>query len=126
MNEINALYQKGWETLAKVDGEQGDRVIEALADIAPDVGEYIIRFAFGEIYNRPALDLRQREIATLSALTAIGGCENQLKVHINASLNVGLTQQEIVEVITQCIPYVGFPRVLNAIFVAKDVFASRN
>lgn len=126
MNEINALYQKGWETLAKVDGEQGDRVIEALANIAPDIGDYIIRFAFGEIYNRPLLDLRQREIATLSALTAIGGCENQLKVHINASLNVGLTQQEIVEVITQCIPYVGFPRVLNAIFVAKDVFALRN
>ena len=125
MNEITELYQKGWETLAKVDGEQGDKVIKSLADIAPDVGDYIIRFAFGEIYNRPLLDLRQREIATLSSLASIGGCENQLKVHINASLNVGLTEQEIIEVFIQCLPYVGFPRVLNAIFVAKEVFVNR-
>ena len=85
------------------------------------VGGY---FAFGEIYQRPQLDVRQRELVTLAALAAQGGCENQLRVHIHASLNVGLTRDEIVEAFIQCIPYLGFPKVLNAVFVAKEVFAA--
>jgi 4-carboxymuconolactone decarboxylase len=109
----------------EVDAEGGERVIESLADVAPDVGRYVVEFGFGDIYQRPTLDLRQRQIATIAALTALGGTEPQLEVHLNASLNVGLTPQEIVEVLTHCIPYAGFRRALNAIFVAKRVFAER-
>ena len=63
---------------------------------------------------------------TISALTALGGAELQLEVHINAGLNVGLTAREVVEAILHCIPYTGFPRVLNATFVAKRVFEKRD
>ena len=118
------LMARGLAKLNEIDGEQGDKVMQALADISPDLGKYIIGFAFGEIYQRPQLDLRQRELVTLAALAAQGGCENQLRVHIHAWLNVGLTRDEIVEVFIQCIPYLGFPKVLNAVFVAKEVFAA--
>ena len=66
--------------------------------------------------------IKQREMITITSLLTQGGCENQLRVHIQASLNVGLTQEEIIETFIHCVPYVGFPRVLNAIFVAKEIF----
>jgi 4-carboxymuconolactone decarboxylase len=109
----------------EVDAEGGERVIESLRDVAPDLGRYVVEFAFGEIYRRPVLDLRQRQMVTISALTTLGGAEPQLEVHVNAGLNVGLTAREVVEVILHCIPYTGFPRVLNAVFVAKRVFEER-
>jgi 4-carboxymuconolactone decarboxylase len=106
----------------EVDAEGGERVVESLKDVAPDLGRYVVEFAYGGIYQRSALDLRQRQLVTISALTTLGGVEPQLEVHINAGLNVDLTAREMVEAILHCIPYTGFPRVLNAIFVAKRVF----
>jgi 4-carboxymuconolactone decarboxylase len=118
-------FQRGWERLMEVDAEGGERVIESLRDVAPDLGRYVVEFAFGEIYQRPVLDLRQRQLVTVSALTALGGVEPQLEVHVNAALNVGLTPREVVEAMLHCVPYTGFPRVLNAVFVAKRVFEER-
>jgi 4-carboxymuconolactone decarboxylase len=119
-------FQRGWQRLIEVDAEGGERVIDGLKDVAPDLGRYVVEFAYGEIYQRPALDLRQRQLVTISALTTLGGAEPQLEVHVNAGLNVGLSAREIVEAILHCIPYTGFPRVLNAIFVAKRVFEERD
>lgn len=114
----------GQEMLQKVDGKGGDAVIESLQDIAPDFAQYLIEFPFGDIYSRPGLDLRSREIATVAALTALGNAAPQLKVHIGAALHVGLTQDEIIEVIMQMAVYAGFPAALNGLFAAKEVFAS--
>jgi 4-carboxymuconolactone decarboxylase len=124
--EESERFQRGWQRLLEVDPEGGKRVIDSLKDVAPDLGRYVVEFAYGEIYERPVLDLRQRELVTISALTTLGGAELQLEVHVNAGLNVGLTAREVVEAILQCIPYTGFPRVLNAIFVAKRVFEERD
>lgn len=114
----------GQEMLQKVDGKGGDAVVESLQDIAPDFAQYLIEFPFGDIYSRPGLDLRSREIATVAALTALGNAAPQLKVHIGAALHVGLTQDEIIEVIMQMAVYGGFPAALNGLFAAKEVFAS--
>ena len=114
----------GQEMLQKVDGKGGDAVVESLQDIAPDFAQYLIEFPFGDIYSRPELDLRSREIATVAALTALGNAVPQLKVHIGAALHVGLTQDEIIEVIMQMAVYAGFPAALNGLFAAKEVFAS--
>ncbi|MDA1573365.1 carboxymuconolactone decarboxylase family protein [Bacillus cereus group sp. TH242-3LC] len=122
----NERYENGWDTLKNIDGNAGTQVIESLQDIAPDLGKYIVEFAFGDIYSRGTLDLKQRQLVTISSLTSQGGCEPQLTVHINAALNVGLSTNEIVESIIHCVPYTGFLRALNAIFVAKQVFQSRN
>ncbi|MBC2622400.1 MULTISPECIES: carboxymuconolactone decarboxylase family protein [Citrobacter] len=114
----------GQKMLQKVDGKGGDAVIESLQDIAPDFARYLLEFPFGDIYSRPGLDLRSREIATVAALTALGNAAPQLKVHIGAALHVGLTQDEIVEVIMQMAVYAGFPAALNGLFAAKEMFAS--
>lgn len=100
-------------------------MITALADIAPDFATYILEFPFGDIYSRPGLDLRAREIATIAALTAMGTATPQLKVHIEAGLNVGLSREEIAEIIMQMAVYAGFPSALNGLFAAKEVFAAR-
>lgn len=117
---------RGLQKLNEVDGEAEHNVVESLSDIAPDLGRYIIEFGFGDIYSRPGLDLRSREIATVAALTALGTAAPQLKVHINGALNVGCTETEIIEIIMQMSLYAGFPAALNGVFAAKEVFASRN
>ena len=118
-------FELGMELLRQIDGVGGENVIKSLENIAPDVGRYIIEFAFGEIYPRGELSLQERELITITNLLTLGGCEPQLEVHINGSLNVGVSKEKIIETFIQCIPYVGFPRVLNAIFTAKKVFAER-
>lgn len=117
-------YTTGQEMLKRVDGKGGDAVVNSLKDIAPDFARYLIEFPFGDIYARPGLDLRSREVATIAALTALGNAAPQLKVHIAAGLNVGLTQEEITEVIMQMAVYAGFPAALNGLFAAKEVFAA--
>jgi 4-carboxymuconolactone decarboxylase len=119
-------YQRGWEKLKEVDGEAGERVIESLKDIAPDFARLLIEFPFGDIYSRPGLNLKSREIAVVAALTALGNAAPQLKVHIHGALNVGCTKQEVVEVIMQMAVYAGFPAALNGLFAAKEVFAERD
>jgi 4-carboxymuconolactone decarboxylase len=119
-------YQRGIEKLAEIDGQQGRRVIDSLADIAPDLAKYLIEFPFGDIYSRPGLDLRTRELVTIAALTALGNAAPQLKVHIHAALNVGCNREEIVETILQMCVYAGFPAALNGMFLAKEVFGERN
>ncbi|GGI96400.1 carboxymuconolactone decarboxylase family protein [Paenibacillus hunanensis] len=118
-------YDRGWNKLRSMHGELGEQVIASFQDIAPDLGKYVIEYAFGDIYSRPILDDRQRQLVTIASLTTLGGCETQLRVHVNASLNVGLTPAEIAEAIIHCSPYTGFPRVLNAMTVAKEVFQQR-
>ncbi|PZD73347.1 hypothetical protein C1752_02376 [Acaryochloris thomasi RCC1774] len=118
-------YRRGWQNLKKIDGEAGENVIESLQDIAPDLARYVIEFPFGDIYDRPGLDLKSREIATVAALTALGNAQPQLKVHIHAALNVGCTAEEIVEVVMQMAVYAGFPSALNGMAVTKQVFAER-
>ena len=79
-------FERGARKLAEVDGEAGQQVIAALQDVAPDLARYVIEFGFGDIYSRPGLDLRTRELATVAALTAIGHAQPQLKVHVNGAL----------------------------------------
>lgn len=118
-------FELGMEQLKQIDGIGGENVIKSLEDIAPDLGRYIIEFAFGDIYSRKELTLQEREMITITSLLTSGGCEPQLEVHINGALNVGISPEKIIETFIQCIPYVGFPRVLNAVFAAKKIFSER-
>lgn len=115
-------YEAGLEMLGKIDGKAGEAVVASLADIAPDFGRYLIEFPFGDIYSRSQLDLRSREIATVAALAALGNAAPQLKIHLQAALNVGVSKDEIVEILMQTAVYAGFPAALNGLFVAKEVF----
>lgn len=124
-NGGESRLERGRRALAEIDGEGGEKVVASLADIAPDFATYVLEFPFGDIYSRPGLDLRAREIATIAALTAMGNAAPQLKVHIQAGLNVGLAQAEIVEIVMQMAVYAGFPAALNGLFAAKEVFAAQ-
>lgn len=117
--------ERGKRALAEIDGQAGQNVIDALAGIAPDFATYLFEFPFGDIYSRPGLALRDREIATIAAIAAMGTAAPQLKVHIEAGLNVGLSQEEITEILMQIAVYAGFPAALNGLFAAKEVFADR-
>lgn len=121
----NQRYKSGLNKLKEIDGEAGQKVIDSLASISPDLAKYTIEFPFGDIYQRAGLDLKSRELATVAALTALGHCQPQLNVHINGALNVGCKPEEIREVIIQMAVYAGFPAALNGILVAKEVFIDR-
>ena len=125
-NTDSERYDRGWQKLQEIDGEVGKRVIENLSEVAPDLGRYTIEFPFGDIYSRPGLDLRAREIATVASLTTLGNAQGQLEVHIHGALNVGCTREEIIEVIIQMAVYAGFPAALNGMSTAKNVFDERD
>ncbi|WP_328745733.1 carboxymuconolactone decarboxylase family protein [Streptomyces sp. NBC_00285] len=118
-------FERGLEVLGSVNPEVGQQVLDSLADISPEMGHQIVAWGFGEIYSRPELVPRDRQLVTLGMLTALGGCENQLEVHIHTALNVGLTPVQIVEALLQSAGYCGFPKALNAMAVARKVLAER-
>jgi 4-carboxymuconolactone decarboxylase len=119
-------YKVGWDKLAEIDGEQGERVVDALRDISPEFADLLIEFPFGDIYSRSGLDLKSREIATVAALAAMGTAQPQLKVNIHGALNVGCSRNEIIEIMIQMAVYAGFPAALNGMFAAKEVFDQRD
>ncbi|OVZ84829.1 carboxymuconolactone decarboxylase family protein [Yersinia alsatica] len=119
----NERYTRGLAKLKEIDGQAGEGVINSLKDIAPDFAQLLIEFPFGDIYSRPGLDLKTRELAVVAALTAMGNAMPQLKVHLHGARNVGCSQQEIIEVIIQMAVYAGFPAALNGLFAAKEVFS---
>jgi len=125
-HENESRLERGKRALAEIDGEAGQKVVAALANIAPDFATYLFEFPFGDIYSRPGLSLRDREIATVAALAAMGTATPQLKVHIEAALNVGLSEEEITEILMQMAVYAGFPAALNGLFAAKEVFTVRS
>lgn len=123
------LYQKGINKIQELTGSGDDNptgfmdIGEAFNDIAPDLSKYVVEFAFGNIYSRPGLDNKQKVLTTITALVAQG--KPQIAMHIKTGLSVGLTPEEIVGCIMHLIPYTGFPSVLNALTVAKEVFAEQ-
>jgi len=122
---LSERYQIGWEKLKEIDGEAGEKVIESLKDISPDLGKFIIEYSFGDIYSRKTLDLKSKEIAVVAALTALGNAQPQLKVHLSGALNTGSTINEVKEVILQMSVYSGFPSTINAMNTFKEVLKER-
>jgi len=122
---MNTRYERGLARLSEIDRSQIERILTGLEDIAPDFARYLVEFAFGDIYARPGLDLKSRQIATVAALTTLGAMP-QLKAHIHGALEVGCRREEIVEIIMQMAVYVGFPAAVNAFAAAREVFAERS
>jgi 4-carboxymuconolactone decarboxylase len=113
---------RGLRALAEITGESGASVVDRLRDIAPDFADWIIDFSYGDVMSRPGLDRHTRQLATVAALTALGNAAPQLRVHIEGALKVGCRPQEIIEVMLQMAVYAGFPVVINALNIAREVF----
>jgi 4-carboxymuconolactone decarboxylase len=113
---------RGEEMLGRIDGDVGIRVVQNLAKSFPEFANYVLEYPFGDIYAREGLGLREREIAVVSALCAMGNAAPQLRVHLHAALHVGCSPREILEVVMQISVYAGFPAALNGLAAVKEVF----
>lgn len=102
----------------------GDRIDQNYAN-APEnqwhIQEYLSANCFGDYYTRTGLDVPTRELLTFAVLLSMGGCEPQLRGHIQGNLNVGNDKATLLSVVTQLIPYVGYPRALNALSCLNEV-----
>lgn len=107
-------YEKGLEVQRSIFGPQIGTITDDMSDSQKVITEYLSGICFGDFYTRGVLDVKTREILTLSVLTANGGCESQIGAHTNANLNVGNTRDQILAAILLCVPYNGYPRTLNA------------
>lgn len=121
MNTTEERYARGKQLLDELMQGKGSELIERMSAASSDLAELTVAFPFGEIYSRPGLDLRSRELVTLSALIALGAWP-QFKVHVRGALSAGCTTTEIKEVIIQLAVYAGFPAALNAMQAAGEVF----
>ena len=119
-------YERGEKLLRQVDGDKvADNLIARYEDLAPDFTRYLVEFAFGEIYAREG-DLKHKELIAIASLATMGGCDAQLETHVHGAFNVGLSETEIVEAVMTLIPYIGFPKALNAMSVVKRVVDKRS
>jgi 4-carboxymuconolactone decarboxylase len=118
---MNENYEKGLNILKQMTDERGIEIIKSLGKIFPDFQEKMIDFGFGEIYSRPNLDLKIREVVTITSLITQGAFE-QLGFHIKGALKAGLNPEEILEIILQCAAYAGFPKACSALVIAGGIF----
>jgi len=114
----------GYELMAQLQDEQAQlSTLAALDGLAPGFPDWIVTTLFGGTYQREGLSLRDRQVANLAALTAMGGVEPQLAQHVRASLRVGMTPAEVVEVMVHLAPYLGVPKALAGLRVAAAALA---
>jgi len=121
-DENSEIYQLGMEEIRKQLGPMADTYIKTIKSVAPEFAWVNVTFPFAELYTRKVIDLKTRELCTVSALTVQGFSLPELKLHINAALRCGASREEVVEVITQMIAYCGFPAATQALLTAKAIF----
>ncbi|MBN9390949.1 MAG: carboxymuconolactone decarboxylase family protein [Chloroflexi bacterium] len=107
----------------------GNTTVDNLYANAPADQQHIQRFlsddCFGDYLTRSGLDIPTRELLTFSMLVALGGCEPQVKGHVAANLNVGNDRAKLIDVLTQLLPFIGYPRTLNGLRMVDEVTASK-
>ena len=91
------------------------------AELAYINKQALTAYCFGDFYTRNGLDLKARELITFTAIMCLGGCEPQLRAHTGGNLSVGNTRQDLIDTIMVAMPYIGFPRTLNALAVVNEI-----
>lgn len=118
-------YDKG---LAVQVGIFGDAIYKMNSSAPADqkhINTYLSANCFGDYYTRQVLDLRQRELITFIAIASLGGCEPQLKAHAAANIAVGNTRQDLLDAVTVALPYIGYPRTLNALGCINEIVPAK-
>lgn len=122
MENKHSKKARGLDILQKMHPDAFTRLSDEMKDICPEMSEYIAEFAYGTIYTRETLDIESRSLCTISILTTLGGVTSELKAHIQGALNLGISKEKITETIVHTLIYAGFPRALEGLKVAKEVF----
>ena len=108
-------FEKGLELQKLIFGEMIDKMYKESPANQLHIQKYLSANCFGDYLTRKGLDIKTRELLTFSMILSLGGCESQLKGHIQGNLNIGNNKEVLLSVVTQLLPYVGYPRTLNAI-----------
>ncbi|MCB0879874.1 MAG: carboxymuconolactone decarboxylase family protein [Thermoleophilia bacterium] len=122
--ERSDRWHRGWEQLTRLNGTTDPKVVRRIEELSPDLARMIVEFGYGEAYaDRPmdVLDEQQRQLVTIGALAAMGGCDDQLAVHARVAINAGLAPAQVIEAILHALPYIGFPRTINALEAVRRV-----
>jgi 4-carboxymuconolactone decarboxylase len=115
-------YEAGLGRMRAIFGPAAEAELKRLAEISPDLVRCLVEFPFGDIYSRPGLDLKTREMLTVAALVVLGYPQAELNQHIRGAMNVGCAREEILEIILQMAVYAGFPAALEAVKTAAAAF----
>jgi len=109
-------FEKGLSVQQEIFGTDNINTMRASAPAElKHIQDYLSAYCFGDFYTRGTLDIKMRELITFCAICCLGGCEPQAKAHAGANLAVGNTREILIDALTQCLPFIGFPRTLNAI-----------
>lgn len=123
---ISERFTEGIKRLNEINGEgSGEKIVNALKDVSPDLAKYAIEYGFGDLLSRKILAVKTKEMIIIANLAALGNAQPQLKAHINAALNVGVTQEEIAEIMILTSAYAGFPAAINGTLALKEVLIQR-
>jgi 4-carboxymuconolactone decarboxylase len=116
-------YEKGLEIQKSIFGEVIDKMYEESPENQIHIQKYLSANCFGDYYTRNGLDVKTRELLTFSMILSLGGCEPQLKGHIQGNVTVGNNKETLLSTVTQLLPYIGYPRTLNAINCLNEVIS---
>lgn len=119
-------FEEGFKVQTLIFGDRIKKSHENAPVNLKHIQNYLSAMCFGDFYTRSGLDLKTRELLTLCIISALGGCENQLKSHVQGNLNVGNDKDLLINAITQCMPYMGFPRTLNALNCVNEIVPESN
>ena len=114
-------FEKGLAVQKEIFGDIIDKMYEAAPANQVHIQKYLSANCFGDYYTRKGLDIKTRELLTFSVILSLGGCEPQLKGHMQGNLNVGNDKETLLSTVTQLLPYIGYPRTLNAIACLNEV-----
>ena len=118
-------YERGLKRLNEITRGEGQAVLDALSRISPDFARYVIEYPYGDVFDRGVLTDQRRQLATIAALTVMGFAKPELKVYIHGALNVGVSEEEVVETMILMSVYAGFPAAIHGLRAAQEVFDER-
>lgn len=119
-------FERGSKKINELMAGADRALLDSIGAVAPDLGRYALEFIFGDLYSRPGLDLKTKQLLTVTILATQGNAKPQLAYHINAALNIGITRQEIIDIMTHIAGYAGFPTAINGTITAKEIFDYRD
>ncbi|EZH65593.1 gamma-carboxymuconolactone decarboxylase [Bacillaceae bacterium JMAK1] len=114
--------EAGWKQIQELAGERGIQSMKAAEEFSPRLARLAVEFGYGDVYASDALSLKQRSLITLSSLITQGDPGTGLSYHFRAALRIGVTKEEILELINHCTAYAGFPKCINALFIFKEAY----
>lgn len=122
---MSEKFDRGCQKMNEIMEGGDKRLLNGLGSVAPDLAKYVLEFVFGDVYSREGLNLKTKQMLTVTTLATLGNAKPQLAYHIHAALNIGVTEQEIIDIMTHISAYAGFPAAINGVNTAKEVFTER-